>query len=238
MDSVEASRGIPKWPALALEIGVVVVGILIAFALNSWWGQHQARLREVALLVALRGDFEQNVQRLESLIEREDRIIASSQRLVALARAPRFSPDSARGLIAQVFSSDRFEPVMGAYEGVLGSGGLTQIGDDSLRIELADFAARVSVRYGEEYANQLYFQLIHDFSGRLGFPWVATAPGPPDTAKILPPRWDPGALLHDPSFQEQVAMRAFGERDMAAAYRGLLDRARRILKRLQAATGS
>jgi hypothetical protein len=53
---------------------------------------------------------------------------------------------------------------------------------------------------------------------------------------ITPPAWG-ASLRRDPRFQEELALRAFGERDVAAVYRGLLGRAREILGRLPSVAG-
>ena len=155
---------------MVAETVVVVIGILIAVGLDACWEGRAAAIREQAHLRALASDFEQNVQRLRTHTDGEERISSSSLALLEMARRPQPAPrDSVTRLLGRVFSSGPYEPVMGAYEALVNSAGLTAIGDDSLRAALADFSARVNGRYFERYSDELYFAFIREFAGRLGF---------------------------------------------------------------------
>jgi len=68
------------------EIGIVVVGILIAFSLNSWWEGRAAAGREQDHLSALQADFTQNVARLHALASSQDRVSRASWDLLQVAR--------------------------------------------------------------------------------------------------------------------------------------------------------
>lgn len=154
-----------------VEVLVVVASILIAFSLDAWWSKRAEERTGTAHLRALRSDFEQNVARLRVHIEREERIADASRRLLLVAISPDTpSPeDSVDNLMGQVFNSGRFDPVMGAYEAVVNSGGLAQVRDDSLRLALADFASLLDGRYHERFSEELYFDFIRGFEGQLGF---------------------------------------------------------------------
>ena len=207
------------------EIVVVVLGILIAFGLDAWWDRQASLAREEAHLRALASDFEQNVLRLREHVEGEERVSSSSLQLLMMARRTQSAPrDSVTRLLGRVFSSARYEPVLGAYEALVNSAGLTAIGDDSLRAALAEFSARVSGRYFERYSDELYFSFIREFAGQLRFFAVV------DTTAA-----DSGsytALLSDPRFQEYLALRHLSERDAARSYRELLVLAEAIRNRI------
>jgi hypothetical protein len=211
----------------AREIAIVTLGILIAFALNAWWEERRERRHEQQHLRALASDFQQNVERLAFLVEREERVSQRSLKLLEAARAPdEGTPESVRVLVQEVFSSQRFEPVMGAYEALVNSAGLTLIRDDELRSALADFAALVNGRYAERFADELYFQLVHAFAGQLQFADIVASP------QATPRSYR--ALLDDPKFQEYLALRHVMEQQVADHYRGLQRRAEHILGRLKA----
>jgi hypothetical protein len=215
---------------LLLEMLVVVASILIAFALDAWWNQRAETRSEAAHLHALRSDFEQNVSRLKELVAQEERIADASRRLLLVAVSPQtISPaDSVRNLIGQVFNSGRFDPVMGAYEAVVSSGGLAQVRDDSLRLALADFASWLKGRYHERYSDELYFDFVRSFTGQLGFSAavVASDSGAATAqAAVVAQR----GLLEDARFREHLALRYLAERDVARAYRGLLEKAEQVL---------
>jgi hypothetical protein len=212
-----------------IEALVVVASILVAFSLDAWWSERAERRTEAAHLRALRSDFEQNVSRLKVLIEQEERIADASHRLLISAISPTTpSPeDSLANLLGQVFNSGRFDPVMGAYEAVVNSGGLAQVRDDSLRLVLAEFASQLEGRYYERFSNELYFDFIRGFTGQLGFSAAVVASDSLAAAAAASrPRVE---LLRDPKFREQLALRYIAESNVAVSYRGLLEKAERVL---------
>lgn len=215
-----------RW-ALA-EIGVVTVGILIAFSLNAWWDGRSMMQQEQVHLRALASDFEQNVEELRRLVALQQRVASSSLEL--LERANNGGNESSATLepmMAEVFNSARFEPVMGAYEGLVNAGGLTLIRDDALRATLAYFAAQVRNRYAENWSNEHYFALSREFGGRflLG---VHTDMTVNERERQLE------AMLRDPAFQSHLALRYYSERDMARHYAGLLEQAEHVLHQVRA----
>src|SRR5512135_117904 len=97
---------------LIAELAMVVLGILIAFALNSWWEGREAAQRRRAHLQALERDFQENVTRLDALTTFEAGVADASARLLALAGRPAPLPaDTALALVGRVFSSQHFEAV-------------------------------------------------------------------------------------------------------------------------------
>ena len=216
---------------LLLEGLVVVASILIAFALDAWWSQRAEARTEAAHLRALRSDFQENVARLQSLIAREDATADASRRLLVVASTPRMpSPeDSLNNLLGRVLNSGRLDPVMGAYEAVVSSGGLAQVQDDSLRLALADFASLVHDRYWERYSDEMYFDLVRSFTGQLGLSSAVLALDSSATKGALAGAGFNSQLLTNPKFHEHLALRYLAERDVASAYRGLLEKAERVL---------
>lgn len=143
--------------------------------------------------------------------------------------ADRASEDPVRNLLGQVFNSGRFDPVMGAYEAVVNSGGLAQIQNDDLRLALAEFASLQDGGYDERFSDQLYFDFIRAFEGRLGFSAAVLASDSVATADAAAvSRFQPD-LLEDPSFREHLALRYLAESGVAASYRHLLETAQRVL---------
>lgn len=226
----EAGRYV-RGPRMLIEVVVVVASILIAFSLDAWWSRRAEERTGTAHLQALRSDFEQNVARLHVLIEREDRIANASRRLLLVAVSPTVpSPeDSVSSLLGEVFNSGRFDPVMGAYEAVVNSGGLSQVRNDSLRLALADFASLLEGRYNERFSDEIYFEFIRGFMGQLGFTAAVVASDSLATANAAALPLFQGELLRDPKFREHLALRYVAESGVAASYRGLLEKAERVL---------
>ncbi|MFL6578688.1 MAG: hypothetical protein ACJ8MR_18840 [Povalibacter sp.] len=212
-----------SWVLYAVrETAIVTVGILIAFGLNAWWENHKESREEGKHLRTLASDFGQNATRLKELINLEGQIQAAS---LSLIRSDREMDTAAlRTALGRVFSSDRFEPVMGAYEGLVSSTGLTLVSDEQLRGDLASFAAAVESPYGERLSNDLYFEFTREFIGKLQY--ANSVAGLPTS--------EPGyrELLSDPRFREHLALRYAAERDVERHYRHLLDLCERINARL------
>ena len=222
----QPARRLPAKLLWALgEIGIVTVGILIAFSLDQWWDNRSLARREQAHLRALASDFQQNVDSLKKLIVLEQQVSASSHELLlrSQSRQPS-SSESLSKLFARVFNSGRYEPVMGAYEALVNSAGLTLIQDDSLRAALAQFSARVNDRYAERWSNELYFTFAREFGGRIVLAFETTSDA--DREREFQ------ELLHDPRFQGHIALRYSGERDMAREYDGLLQQAEAVLSQV------
>ena len=221
-------RKLPSLPA-AREVAILVAGILIAFALDAWWEQRSTAERERAHLRALTSDFQQNAERLERMIELQDRIAESSRELLVLApRSEAVPVDSIQRLLGLVYTSNRFEPVMGAYEGLENSAEVALLRDDSLRASLAAFAAQLDLRHSERLSDEIFLDLIREFAGEL--PLLA----PFVLGEEHPVRLHQASreLLPTPKFQEYLALRHIAAHDVANDYRRLAGQTRTILARL------
>lgn len=208
------------------EIVIVTIGILIAFSLDAWWDNRAMARQEQVHLRALASDFEQNVDALKGLVKLEEDVSSSSVKL--LERSQGRAPDSntpVDELMWRVFNSARYEPVMGAYEALVNSAGLTLIRDDALRASLAQFAAQVSGRYAEAYSDESYFSFMREFGGQVLLQEAKTAA---ERGRAFE------ELLRDPRFREHLVVRGFAERDMARKYRDLLRQAEAVLSQVRA----
>jgi hypothetical protein len=230
-DAMEQARRSWNWRATlrwlrVRDIIVLVAGILIAFALDAWWQTRGVTGRERAHLTALAHDFEQNIARLDELIELEDRIAESSRDLLLMDLPTRADPDSIRRLIGLIYTSNRFEPVMGTYRALETSGGLAQLRDDSLRHALGVFASQLEVRYYERFSDEVYLAFVRDFVGEIALfePYVVggsiSVTGDSD-------------VLRSPRFREYIALRHVAARDVAHEYRRLRLQAEIVSDRLQ-----
>jgi len=210
----------------AREILIVTIGILIAFGLNTWWENRQAERQEQEHLRALKIDFERNRGQLEELVKAQRKIAANSRTLLSVPRHDDKPPAAeVRNLMHGVFSSRRFEPVMGAYEALVNSAGLPLVRNDKLRGSLARFAASVNGRYGERFGDEIYFSFVREFAGRLQF--AAELAGAEPSSKAYT------ELLEDPKFLEYLAFRGQMEGQIASQYESQLRQCDEILKLLE-----
>ena len=124
-----------KWVDYLLEVMVITIGILGAFALNTWNESRNLRVFEQEILLEIASNLEddaqilnQNVQALTSAINALDQVLDN----------PDVSEDSIPALLGQIICFERFMPKTSAFE-VLKSKGLTTIQDKELRKMITNY---------------------------------------------------------------------------------------------------
>lgn len=122
-----------KW--FGAEIVIVVAGVLIALAINAWWGARQDRTRERAYLHQLVGDLRET----EHLVADADSImragpnVALTNLLRSWGQADRPPRDSVLTWMYALSTLRTPRPVLGTAEALVTTGDLTLLRDDSLR---------------------------------------------------------------------------------------------------------
>lgn len=79
----------PRLRWFAAEITVVVAGVLIALALNAWWGARQQAREERRLLISLHDEFEANQDRLAQILAFHAALKTTATSLLAASADPR-----------------------------------------------------------------------------------------------------------------------------------------------------
>jgi hypothetical protein len=127
---------------LAAELVVVIAGILLAVAIDSWW-QNMAELdAEDALLEALRVEFELNSDALSQQLTVYGRRQQAAETLLDLGpTATGLSPDSLNTLWQWVLRGGSFDAATGVLDATLASGDLQLIHDLELRSSVAAWPA-------------------------------------------------------------------------------------------------
>lgn len=221
----------PTAASLFLEGFVILVSILAAFGLHAWWGQIQDREAEADHLQLLRSDFLETRRRLQATEDHERRVIEVARGLLKPEGEP---PDGAvlDALLYDLWSLPTFEPVDGALQELLSSGGLRLIRDETLRRALAAWPSEVEgYRRREGWAQDVWNlfdapyvmreqSLIQIFRGRLG-----------DDLPNSHPR-DHAQQLDDPYFQNLVAHRWVAALDVLGSLERVRDQNELILARL------
>jgi len=113
-----------SWFRKALrEVPILVLGILIAFALQAWWDGSRDAEEERQALLALRSELELNLEGLETNVRRHDRVAQAVQVFHAQMLTSESAPISDSILVAAIVSPT-FDPSTGALENVqrLGAG--------------------------------------------------------------------------------------------------------------------
>jgi len=127
------------------DLIIVIVGVLIALAVDSWWEERENRLEEAAHVAALKAEAEQNLVELYATVADIERYTASTRALIEIVEGSREVPPSETlvELTWESFSYGAFDPQFTAYDNLLGTGGTRLLSDEKLKRDLARFRASV-----------------------------------------------------------------------------------------------
>lgn len=139
-------RQVP-WLRIGAEAVAIIASILIAFALDAWWDGRELAEREDWYMESLERDFLENRESLEYIIQVQNEVMESIQKLILFGATgvPALDADSVVSLARLVFGNINigFSPSLGTYQELLNTSSLQVIRSDSLRTFLADFGVRV-----------------------------------------------------------------------------------------------
>jgi hypothetical protein len=128
------------WKRLFAEFGVIVSGVLIALAVDSWWERKQEQQQAGDYLKQLLVDFQETRRRLQGTIAGDSIMLERVNSVLDRAYAGPFpAPDSLELPTGYNF----FEPLTGTLTALVASGDLRLIGNDSIRFELIGFSALI-----------------------------------------------------------------------------------------------
>jgi hypothetical protein len=227
-------RDFGGWGPVAVEIAIVTLGILLAFSLNSWWEGRQQRAREIVHLKALHQEFAENRQRLRDKEQFEKQL---NERLLALIGLMRADPPASRldlmSALARVFVAHQFEAITAAYDTMIGTGGLSVIGDAELRRSIVEVATLLKSRQETEFAENAHRAMTEAAVGKLGVvQWDALRAPSAEAARARAAQWNPEPLLADSKFQELLTFRQLQALDLWGHYRQLGNKTDELLQRL------
>lgn len=150
-----------SWRHALGEFVLIVTGVLVAMAANSWWTSRQDHARERSYLAQLLADTRANQERVDSAYASDSVAMASTRRILALlsdttpaSEQPRDS--TRRGLPGgDAFSSPDFRPLLGTYTALLETGDLQLLDSPGLRFRLVAYqssleSVRETVRHTAE----------------------------------------------------------------------------------------
>ena len=128
------------WKRIAAESFAIVGSILLAFAIDAWWENRQADQQRLNLVAALDRDFQQMAERAQASFDNADTAAQSGNELLRqLSDEKELNYESAMHLIQMIGPYEVFSPSVGAYESLVGSGGIDLLIDNGLKHELASF---------------------------------------------------------------------------------------------------
>jgi len=166
-----------NWHQAAAEVGLILIGVLIALAVDNWRVEQQEKREERAYLEALLEDFQENRQSLLDQIEVQKNIIDLGDeilRILSEGLAEENADDFLESL-SGLYYFRRWAPITGTYDDLVGSGKLLFISNISLRNELSAFQRILaSIREYEGLQSETYYEnqasfLIKHYDGTADF---------------------------------------------------------------------
>lgn len=155
-----------RWTARASEAAVIVASILLAFWIDAWWDERQARVAEATALESIREEAEANRAELDSILRFNRRDLDRTDRFLALE--PRHMLPLASDSVAQWLEA---LTVTWTYDGDLSATGLflhspTQVTEKGREVrEVAARWARIVEDAEEERAT--FWELGKDLTSHL-----------------------------------------------------------------------
>jgi len=136
---MDERRGRLRWRLFG-EFSVIVLGVLVALAVDSWVETRSERARERQALEALRADLLLNAGDLGSLSEVNAVQVARLQWLRGLPNdgSVRFPLDSLPVLTNAANSTGSFAPVLRTYDALVSTGELRLIRSQEIQLSLAE----------------------------------------------------------------------------------------------------
>jgi len=156
---------------LAGEFGVIVVGVLVALAIDAWWSERQERVDERQAVQLLRAEFQSNAARLDTVASQDREALEAGYALLALmdeagqGREVYLPPRLLYDLV-EVWT---YDPINGGLNSLIASGRLGILEDDALRVALAgwpDIVADLRENEEEEWSNT--YTVLNPFFMDLG----------------------------------------------------------------------
>lgn len=228
-----------QWKRTAIEGVAIVVSILLAFWIDTWWeGRMEARL-EVMYIIELQEDFEQNESRLEdeiAIFEELARSMYVLQEQSALD-SPSMSVSELNENFGQIISMSTFYPINRAYVNMTGSGDLKLIRSRPLKNALAEYYAAAQITVLVQKTHEMELVQIYepyiienlDYAA-VGFTYVDdfSLPPPTEEASIL-------KVLATREFRNILIQKSVITTDLINQFRGMLERTKNILRLLKSA---
>ncbi len=140
-----------SWKHALGEFVLIVTGVLVAMAANSWWESRRDHTKEETYVTQLLADTRANQVRVDSALAADSVAQRSTGRLLGILsdNGTATSRDSTpRGIPgADAFSSPDFRPLLGTYTALLETGDLQLLDSPDLRFHLVAYQSSLeSVR--------------------------------------------------------------------------------------------
>lgn len=142
-----------KWHEYLLEIIVIIIGILLAFALNNWSQNRNERIKENEMLRSLQNEFTYNLKIIDEEIQKLNTIQGDLKEFLKFS-GPTYDTIAKKEfnhlLTGIQKNSLNFRPAIGVVDDILNSGQLSIISDNELRRKLSKWKVLLDRVYKQE----------------------------------------------------------------------------------------
>jgi hypothetical protein len=152
--NADANRLRVNWRQAIAEVSMIMLGILGALAVDSWWDERAERVDEVEYLQSLKADFEANREDLKASIEAQRRRLDTGKEIHSIIQSSltKIQQREINEKLGKFYWVNRWEPATGTYDEMMGSGHFSYIQNRALRIKLSKYAKSLeSIRLGEDW---------------------------------------------------------------------------------------
>jgi hypothetical protein len=199
------------WRSAAAELALIVAGVLIALAVDSWWEDRSDRERERTYLRQFLSEVQETEVRLHASIVDDSVALANVHRFLDAASAFHRAgdpagavppPDSVQGWLGVTYAA--FVPLTGTYTALLEDDGLRLLRNDSLRVQIVAYGAKLS--WSLELLRLTEAQSWRNLERMTDAGWRNLLQ--PSGAKPWRDRLDARALLRDPEVLTTFTMQS------------------------------
>ena len=140
--NAEANRLRVNWRQAIAEVSMIMLGILGALAVDSWWDERAERVAEVDYLQSLRADFEANREELKASIEMQRRRIEIGKEIQSIIQSSltKIQQKEINEKLGKFYWVYRWKPATGTYDEMMGSGHFSYIQNRAQRIKLSKYS--------------------------------------------------------------------------------------------------
>jgi hypothetical protein len=230
-----------QWKPTAVEGAAIVISILLAFWIDTWWeGRMEAQL-EVVYLLELREDFESNKSRLENEVAGLEEIARSMLLLQqqSVLDSPSISVSELNENFSQVINMTTFYPIDHAYANMTGSGDLKLIRSRPLKNALAEYYAAAQITLMIQNTHETELVKIYEPYIIKNLDYAAVGITRVDDFQLPPPIEEASILkvLATREFRNILIQKLVITTDLINQFRATLERTNNILRLLKSLNG-
>lgn len=225
---------------IGAELALVFVGVLLAFQFENFREERDTRSRTLVQLSAIRTELGENLERLETVIGRQNIVSTAQVKVLKIANGvePFLQAEEMSLLVRQAAMFFRTEPITGAYDALVASGDLRMIDDPGLRGDLATFMGDLRQPFEDEENSLLFrtelFDVLHNYLDYMTIRAPNSVLDYPEPKRIP----DFEGLLSDQRYVFYIGILSAIERAITRHYENLSEQCQSLIVRLETEVAS